>query len=308
MPELTAEQASELAETYRTTKDVRMRTRAQMVLLASEQHLTAPRIARIVREDAETVRLWLKRYLVWGIEGLRDRPRSGAPAKTTKAYQEQLLAVVRRRPRSQGQSYSMWTLQHLADYMAQQTGLTVSTETIRRLLALHEIVFSQPQHTVSSPDHDYAEKKQTIEETRNQLKAGEVFYYADEFNVSLLPTERAMWSPKGQQVMIPTPGQQTTYYGIGAVNYFTGETVVHFQPHKRRQEIAQLLAALVEKHPTETISVAWDNANTHEDEEVDAVVKAVAGRLHLLYLPTYTPWLNPIEMRLPALSPRSHSL
>src|SRR5450755_2912519 len=105
-----------------------------------------------------------------------------------------------------------------------------------------------------------------------------------------------MWSPKGQQVMIQTPGQQTTYYGIGAVNYFTGETVVQFQQRKRRQEIAQLLATLVEKHPTETIYVAWDNATTHEDEEVDAVVQAAAGRLILLYLPTYSPWLNPIEM------------
>ena len=86
------------------------------------------------------------------------------------------------------------------------------------------------------------------------------------------------------------------------------ETVIHFQPHKRRQEFAQLLAALVEKHPTETIFVAWDNANTHEDEEVDTVVKAATGRLVLLYLPTYSPWLNPIEMHLPAFSPRSHPL
>lgn len=87
-----------------------------------------------------------------------------------------------------------------------------------------------------------------------------------------------------------------TYYGVGAVNYYTGETIVQFQPHKRHQEIAQLLAALVEKHPTETIYVAWDNASMHEDEEVDAVVQATAGRLVLLYLPTYSSWLNPIEM------------
>jgi putative transposase len=29
---------------------------------------------------------------------------------------------------------------------------------------------------------------------------------------------------------------------------------------------------------------------------VEAVVRAAAGRLVLLYLPTYSPWLNPIEM------------
>jgi putative transposase len=105
-----------------------------------------------------------------------------------------------------------------------------------------------------------------------------------------------MWSPKGQQVMIPTPGQPSRYYGIGAVNYHTGETVVLFERRERREEIATLLEALVAKHPTGTIYVAWDNADTHADQEIEAVVRAAAGRLVLLYLPTYSPWLNPIEM------------
>ena len=135
-----------------------------------------------------------------------------------------------------------------------------------------------------------------MEEARDGLKAGDVFYYADEFNVSWLPTLRAMWSPKGQQVMIQTPGQPKVHYGLGAVNYHTGETVVIIRRRKRRPEVAELLQALVDKHPTGTIFVAWDNANTHEDDEVEAVVRAAAGRLVLLYLPTYSPWLNPIEM------------
>lgn len=122
-----------------------------------------------------------------------------------------------------------------------------------------------------------------------------MFYYADEFNVSWLPTLQAMWSPKGQQVMIPTPGQPTKHYGIGAVNYHTGETEVLFRKRKRRREIAELLERLLQKHPTGTIFVAWDNAGTHEDDEVEAVVRTAAGRLILLYLPTYSPWLNPIE-------------
>jgi putative transposase len=105
-----------------------------------------------------------------------------------------------------------------------------------------------------------------------------------------------MWSPKGQQVMIPTPGQPTKRYGIGAVNYHTGETVVLIRQHKRRREIAELLHALLDKHPAETVYVAWDNASTHEDDAVEAVVRGAAGRLVLLYLPTYSPWLNPIEM------------
>ena len=96
--------------------------------------------------------------------------------------------------------------------------------------------------------------------------------------------------------MIPTPAQPHRRYGIGAVNSHTGETVVRFHRHKRRKAIAALLGDLLARHPTGTSYVAWDNASTHEDDEVEAVVRAAAGRLVLLYLPTYSPWRNPIAM------------
>jgi len=105
-----------------------------------------------------------------------------------------------------------------------------------------------------------------------------------------------MWGPVGQQVMIPTPRQPYKRYGLGAVNYHSGESVVLFRRRKRRCEVAELLQTLVDKHPTGTIYVAWDNSSTHEDNEVEEVVRAAAGRLVLLYLPTYSPWLNPSEM------------
>ena len=72
--------------------------------------------------------------------------------------------------------------------------------------------------------------------------------------------------------------------------------MVIIRRRKRRLEVAELLQTLVDKHSTGTIYVAWDNASTHQDDEVEAVVRAAAGRLVLLYLPTYSPWLNPIEM------------
>lgn len=131
---------------------------------------------------------------------------------------------------------------------------------------------------------------------RQNLGDDEVFYYADEFNISWLPTLRAMWSPVGQQVMIPTPGITTRRYGLGAVNWHTGHTVVIVRKHKRRLEIAELLEELLSHHPDKRIYLAWDNATTHSKAAVDEVVERAKGRLTLLYLPTYSPWLNPIEM------------
>ncbi len=96
--------------------------------------------------------------------------------------------------------------------------------------------------------------------------------------------------------MIPTPGQPQKQYGIGAVNYHTGESVVLVYRHKRRMEIAEMLHALLEKHPQGTTYVTWDNVSTHEEDEVEAVVRGAAERLVLFSLPTDSPWLNLIEM------------
>ncbi len=96
--------------------------------------------------------------------------------------------------------------------------------------------------------------------------------------------------------MIPAPGQPTKHYGHRCSQLSLRETVVIIRKRKTREQIAQLLEALLLQHPVETIYVAWDNADTHSGRQVDQVVRAAAGRLVLLYLPTYSPWLNPIEM------------
>src|SRR5579875_3726950 len=97
IPILTAEELEALEKLYRTTKEVRLRTRAQIILLAGEQRMTAPAISKIVREGDQTVRNWLKRWMAEGIEGLKDRPMPGPPPKITEEYKEQVLAAVRLR-------------------------------------------------------------------------------------------------------------------------------------------------------------------------------------------------------------------
>jgi transposase len=159
---LTQAQHDELDRLYRTTKDPRLRTRAQMVFLSAEQGRKVPEIAAIVRESEVTVQRWLKRYLAEGSEGLKDAPRPGRAATVTQAYRAELLEAVRRRPRSLDLPYSIWTLQRLVDYLAEKTGLRVSDETVRRELKKADIVLSRPQHKISSPDPEYQVKKRRL--------------------------------------------------------------------------------------------------------------------------------------------------
>jgi transposase len=155
-------QSKELDQLYRTTKDPRLRTRAQMVFLAAEQGLKVPQIAAIVRESEATVLRWLKRYRAEGLNGLHDAPRPGRPSEVTEAYRAMLVVAVRRRPRSWGLPFSLWTLQRLVDYLAENTGLRLSDETVRRELKQAGIVLSRPQHKISSPDPEYEVKKRRL--------------------------------------------------------------------------------------------------------------------------------------------------
>jgi transposase len=162
VPSLSEEQKAELDELYRKTAVPRVRTRAQMVLLSAEKKLKVDEIADIVRESSVTVLRWLHRYIAEGIQGLMDAPRAGRSLILSDEFRKRLLEVVRRRPRSLELEYSMWTLQRLADFMAEDTGIRISTETIRRALAKEDIVFSRPQHTISSPDPEYQIKKRRL--------------------------------------------------------------------------------------------------------------------------------------------------
>ena len=60
---------AQLDRLYRTTKVPRLRTRAQMIVLAAEQGLKVAQIALIVREREATVLRWLKRDRAEGRDG-----------------------------------------------------------------------------------------------------------------------------------------------------------------------------------------------------------------------------------------------
>lgn len=152
-------QLGELDELYRATHDVRVRTRAQMILLAAEQRLSVSEIATIVRESGETVRRWFHRYEAEGVNGLGDAPRSGKPPKVTAPYRQRLCDLVRQRPRALDLPFSLWTAARLADRLAEETGLRMSVPSIHRLLREAGLGFSRPQHMISSPDPEYAVKK-----------------------------------------------------------------------------------------------------------------------------------------------------
>ena len=157
-------------------------------------------------------------------------PHPGAPRKVTAAYRKKLVHAVRLVRAAWDCPSPCGRLQRLADYMAEQTGIRLSYESVRAHLKAARNRPQPPPAHLTSPDPEYALKKRRSKRSATASSRESIFYYADEFNLSWMPTLKDIWGPRGQQVMIPTPAQPKKRYGIGAVNYHTGETVVAVPP------------------------------------------------------------------------------
>lgn len=103
-----------------------------------------------------------------------------------------------------------------------------------------------------------------------------------------------MTLPQFQIQFDPFPNPEAVVSGSNVRFSLLTERLI--RRRKRRREMAELLQALLNKHPTGTVFVAWDNFSADQDDKVEEVVRSAAGRLVLLYLPNYSHWLNPIEM------------
>jgi len=63
--------------------------------------------------DRQTLRDLVHRYNEAGVEGLRDKPKSGRPARLTEGKQAALKALILRGPDPEREGVSNWRIEHL---------------------------------------------------------------------------------------------------------------------------------------------------------------------------------------------------
>ncbi len=144
---LTGEEIRALRRLHRSTKAARVRSRCDMIL-GSNEGLSAPQIARRTRCSRETVVRHIKRYEAEGLSGLFNKPRPGRPARVTPAYLDQVEQCVDQSPRNLGLSFSNWTTQKLADYLAEQTGIRIGARQMENYLKAQRWRLRRPVRTI----------------------------------------------------------------------------------------------------------------------------------------------------------------
>lgn len=141
------------------TEPARLVERARIIWHAS-RGLRVPAIARLLNLHPQTVRLWLKRFNLKGLEGLADEPRSGRPATYTGEQVGEVIATALADPQVLDLPFASWTLDRLEAYLNEQKGIPIKRSRIDELLLAEDLRWrSQERWFGKRVDPDFAEKR-----------------------------------------------------------------------------------------------------------------------------------------------------
>lgn len=202
---------------------------------------------------------------------------------------------MRQPPELFGVARSRWRVRDLRDAVPWARGYSASG--LARALKRLRVGRQRGRLRVHSPDPAYREKEWDIRHACS-LAFGPsrppVVLYADEFSLHRQPTLGHAYAPAGADLTAALSCRSNSYYRYaGALNVATGQLT---WLGRSRMGVANLRRFLVKLHaayPGRRLHLIWDNWPVHAHPAVlDTAAKL---DIALLWLPTYAPWLNPIE-------------
>lgn len=296
--ELTAEEKGSLLRCLRQAKDWSMARNVLLILACAEGHPTQ-QVASFFQLSAVTVWRLKKRFLAFGIEGLRDRRRYRAPPKATQEAAELLAALVRGTPRDFGLSRPSWTRQLLAEQLYRMGGLRLSPSTVGRLLARIGARWNRPCPVVTCPWPEDKRKERLAEIQRMlaELPADEIALFEDEIDIHLNPKIGFDWMMRGEQKQVVTPGQNAKRYIAGTVEPLSGELLWVSGEHKDSNLFISLLQRIAHRYRHfRRIHLILDNYSVHKSKATIRALKELGGKVQLHFLPPYCPRENKMEL------------
>lgn len=119
----------------------------------------------------------------------------------------------------------------------------------------------------------------------------------DEVSIGLIYPLVKCWTKKGQQTKLPmTTGKRLYQHLVGVLNWHSEQVHCYPLDHINSETIIEFLEwLLTEIYPDQTIVLVMDNASWHHSRAVQATLACFEARVLVLWLPPYSPDLNPIE-------------
>src|SRR5699024_5509797 len=158
---------------------------------------------------------------------------------------EEIARIARCHPQSLGLPFTCWSLTKLVEYLIDAGVVaTISTETVRQILAEAGVSWQATKSWKGSTDPDFTAKKARVLELYDHPPAvGHVVCLDDFGPLNLQLRTGRGWFPRGRPDRL-----RATYhrYGgvrhmFGALDFATGKMLYRFRDRKRWQELLDFL-------------------------------------------------------------------
>jgi transposase len=288
--ELSAGERAELeAMTRSRTLAAGLVQRARVILAIADGE-PYPILRARLEVSTTTLTRWRKRFEQQRLAGLDDAPRSGRGDRLEPALEAKILALTQHPP---PKPYTHWTTRRLA------ARLDINHMTVHRVWQRAGLQPHRLERYVASADPDFEEKAADI--IGLYLKPPE---HAVVFCVDEKTTIQAL--DRRDPVLPLSPGRAERHgfeyvrHGAlslyAALNVGTGEVEGMTASRHTSADFLAFLDRVVATQPKRRdIHLILDNFSAHKTKAVLAWLEA-HPRVHLHYTPTYSSWLNQVEL------------
>lgn len=135
-------------------------------------------VAQIHNLSVASIYNHVRRFQAEGIAGLPDKPKRGRPGKATPEYIALLEATLETDPKAKGYGFALWTQARLRQYLAQQTGISISRSRFQELLERLGYVYRRPKRDLGQrQDPQLREQvKAALEALKKEPQLGQSSY------------------------------------------------------------------------------------------------------------------------------------
>jgi transposase len=274
--------------------------RRRVVKAVVEEHLSQSQAARLFGVSRQALHGWLKTYRQQGPRGLAAG-RRGRPCqpRLATAQARQVRGWIRDRcPDQLKLPFALWTREAVQLLLARRLGVEVSVWTVGRYLRRWGMTPQKPVRRAYERNPAAVRRWLAQEYPRLRQQAhreGAVLWWGDEMGRRSDHQAGRSYGVKGQTPVIPGTGQRFRCNLISAITnrgrlcfrVFTGnlnaEVFIDFTERLLRQAGTKVFL-IVDSHPAHRAARTREWLAQHADQ------------VRLIFLPAYSPELNPDEM------------
>lgn len=278
-----------LINLYKYGKDVKESIRSHAILLIKSGK-TQAEVARLFFVDEETIRNWIKE---WNTNReLEHKPRSGRPRKITKEIEKEMCDLVdENNPEKEGMHASTWDCRELRIWLKDRYGIQITSERIRKILKKNGFNYRKINYKFAKANE--TKKEQFLEDFKDLHKNMEgTVIFQDEMSSKLHPNKGYIWT-REKKPFIETECSHEKTYLVGGVSPDDGETYTITNKKFNSVVFIEFLTLLLASIRGE-IFLVLDNHPSHHSKAVQKFLES-HSRINLIFLPEYSPDLNPKE-------------